>query len=77
MNKPEEDTTRTVAKTLWSETILEILYETVRRGKSDRDIRKILKDVSAKGFKCDYVVNKVRKLVDEPAAERVRSLFPK
>ena len=77
MNKPEEDTTRTVAKTLWSETILEILYETVRRGKSDRDIRKILKDVSAKGFKRDYVVDKVRKLVDEPAAERVRSLFPK
>ena len=77
MSNREEETTKTVAKTLWSETVLEILYETLRRGKGDAEIRKLLKEVKQKGFKRDYVEEKVRKLVHDQAADRVRHLYPK
>lgn len=77
MSQEEQDTTRTTAKTLWSETILEILYETLRRNKPDKDVLSVLKEAQQKGFKRDYLVEKVAKKVDERAATRVRQLFGK
>ena len=70
-----EDTTRTTAKTLWTETILEILYESLRRHKDDAQIGKVLAEVQAKGFKREYILEKVEKKVDTQAANRVRMLL--
>ena len=77
MTQPEDDTTKTVAKTLWSETVLEILYEMLRRGKGDGEIRKLLREAKDKGFTREYIEGKVRKLIDEQTAMRVRALYPK
>jgi len=77
MTKRDEETTKTVAKTLWSETVLEILYESLRRNKGDAEIRKLLKEVKQKGFDLEYVEGKVTKLIDDRAADRVRVLYPK
>ena len=71
----DEDTTKTTAKTLWTETILEILYESLRRNKGDDQIRKILAEVREKGFKRRYIVDKVKAKVDATAAARVRTLL--
>lgn len=71
----EEDTTKTTAKTLWSETILEILYETLRRNKDDDQVKQVLSEVRQKGFKRQYIIDKVRAKVDNKAAARVRSLL--
>lgn len=71
----DEDTTKTTAKTLWSETILEILYETLRRNKADAELIGVLREVQQKGFKRDYILDKVAKKVDERAATRVRQLL--
>lgn len=73
----DEDTTKTTAKTLWSETVLEILYETLRRNKPDKDVIAVLKEAAQKGFKRDYLVEKVTRKVDDRAALRVRQLFGK
>lgn len=73
----DEETTKTVAKTLWSETVLEVLYECLRRDKGDAEIRKLLKEVQQKGFDRDYVEKKVTKLISDKAASRVRLLYPK
>lgn len=73
----EEDTTKTTAKTLWTETILEILYESLRRNKGDADIRKVLEEVRSKGFRRSYIIEKVEKKVDAKAASRVRALLGK
>ena len=75
MNDDETDTTKTTAKTLWSETILEILYETLRRNKPDQELLGVLKEVQQKGFKRDYILEKVARKVDERSATRVRHLF--
>lgn len=73
----EDDTTRTTAKTLWTETILEILYETLRKEKSDASLREILREVLEKGYKPHYIIDKVRKKVDDRAASRVQLLLKK
>lgn len=70
-----QDTTKTTAKTLWTETVLEILYESLRKKKDDVQIRNVLKEVQAKGFKRDAIVEKVKKKVDAQAAARVRMLL--
>jgi len=70
-----QDTTRTTAKTLWTETVLEILYETLRKKKDDTQLRNVLKEVQAKGFKREAIIEKVRKKVDAQAAARVRALL--
>ena len=77
MTDEDADTTKTTAKTLWSETILEILYETLRRNKPDQELIGVLKEVQQKGFKRDYILRKVLKKVDEPSATRVRHLLNK
>jgi len=69
------DTTLTTAKTLWTETILEILYETLRKNKDDAQVRKVLEEVKSKGFKREYIVGKVTKKVNAQAANRVHMLF--
>lgn len=73
----EEKDEGTIAKTLWSETILEILYETLRKGKDDPVIIETLKEVRAKGFKSDYVIDRVEKKVSKEAAIRVKQLLKK
>jgi hypothetical protein len=70
-----QSTTRTTAKTLWTETVLEILYETLRKGKDDTQLRNVLKEVQAKGFKREAIIEKVRRKVDAQAAARVRKLL--
>ncbi len=77
MKDDTTDTTKTSAKTLWSETILEILYETLRKNKPDKELLGVLKEVQQKGFKRDYILEKVAKKVDDRAATRVRQLLNK
>ena len=77
MSDDNTDTTKTSAKTLWSETILEILYETLRKNKPDKELIGVLKEVQQKGFKRDYILEKVAKKVDERASTRVRQLLNK
>ena len=50
---------KTVAKTLWSETILEILYESLRRNKDDATIIEILKEVNGEIWYYHILVRKV------------------
>lgn len=68
-------TTTTVAKTLWSETVLEILYESLKKNKPDATIREVLREVRLKGFKPHYIIEKVRNKVDGTAAIRVKALM--
>ncbi len=75
MNDDDEDTTKTTVKTLWTETILEILYESLRNNGSDAKIREILVEVRGKGYKPGDIVDRVRRKVDTSAAARVKSLM--
>jgi uncharacterized pyridoxal phosphate-containing UPF0001 family protein len=73
----DDNTSLTTAKTLWTETILEILYQSLKANKPDAVIRDVLKEVRQKGFKPDEIVQKVEKYVDRQASLRVRGLMQK
>lgn len=73
----QDATSLTTAKTLWTETILEILYQTLKDKKPDNSVIEVLKEVRQKGFKTEQLVEKVEKKVDKQAALRVRALLQK
>ena len=75
MHDPNEH--ETVTKTLWSETLIEVLCVTLQKNKPDDQILKILRDIRAKGFKDAYVISKVRNDLDNVAASRVKALLLK
>lgn len=71
----EDDTSATTAKTLWTETILQVLYLALKYDKPDEDVIKILKQM--KGSKPDYIIKKVEQKLGDAAASRVNSLMQK
>jgi hypothetical protein len=72
-----DNTSLTTAKTLWTETILEILYQSQQDNKPDAAIRDVLKEVVQKGFKPEEIIQKVEKKLDKRASIRVRGLLQK
>lgn len=66
---------KTVAKTLWSETIIDMLCMALKANKSDQQIKELLLECKQKGFKARYLTGKVRKEVDEAAAVRLKKLM--
>ncbi|HTT09228.1 MAG TPA: hypothetical protein VMH34_10620 [Gammaproteobacteria bacterium] len=65
---------KTITKTLWSETIIEMLIDGLKRNAGDKEIRELIREIRNKGFKRRYVLAKVEKSVGTPAMERVRQL---
>ena len=70
-----DNTSGTTPKTLWTETILELLYQTLKNNKPDKNVKKILREVIIKGYKPSYIIDKVNKHVDEGAALRLKKLM--
>ena len=66
---------KTIAKTLWSDTLIDMLVASLRADKSDDQIKGLLKECKEKGFKASYLTGKVRKEIDERAATRVKRLM--
>jgi hypothetical protein len=69
----DDDTTQ--AKTLWSETLIDMLIASLKANKSDTKIKSILKECKEKGLKARYLTGKVRKELDERAAMKVKMLM--
>lgn len=70
-----DNTAPTTAKTLWTETILEVLYLALKYEKPDNNIRDVLKQVRIKGCKPAYIIRKVQQKLGDSPAERVRRLL--
>lgn len=68
---------RTVAKTLWSDTLIEILLAALRKNSADEQVKEIIRELKAKGYKSDYLVDKAGREIDENAARRLRLLAQK
>ena len=75
MSDDNTTTSATVAKTIWTETIFEVLYQSLKTNKPDRAIWEVLNAVKAKGYKPEYIIRKVEKKVDKTASNRVWRLM--
>ena len=71
----DNDEHETVAKTLWSETLIEVLCINLKKAKPNAAIIEMLREIKAKGFKPDYINSKVKSELGDAAAGRVRSLL--
>jgi len=69
------DDDKTIAKTIWSDTMIELLCLSLKKERPDSEIKELVKDCRKKGFKRDYLINKVEKEVDHKAATRIRMLM--
>jgi len=65
----------TEVKTMWSETLLESLYVAMEKQKGNKIVIGIIKDLKAKGYENDYLIDKVGKKVGPAAAARLKSLL--
>jgi hypothetical protein len=65
---------KTIAKTLWSDTLIDILLVALRKNSTDEQLKDIIKELNTKGYKNNYLEDKVSREIDENAARRVRLL---
>ncbi len=65
----------TTPKTLWSETLLEMLYLALDKQQSDKQILKLLTEIRGKGYKASYVVEKVTREIGAEAVPRLKKLI--
>jgi len=75
MQDNEQD--MTIAKTLWSETLIDALLVALQKKHPDEKIRELLKEIQDKGYKPTYIIEKVTKELDAQAVLRVRQLLAK
>ncbi len=75
MSDKDDLTQQTVAKTLWSETLIEMLIVALKKNQSDEKIIGLLKELHEKKFKDNYIVDKIDRAMGPDEARRVRSLL--
>lgn len=74
-NVQSED--KTVAKTLWSDTLIDMLLVALNKNATDEQLKDIIKDLHKKGYKNYYLEDKVNREIGEEAARRIRHLTQK
>lgn len=67
----------TVSKTIWSETLIDLLLVALQKNAPDAKVKEVLKELSDKGYQSGYIIKKVTKELDENAARRVRQILSK
>ena len=71
----EDNEDQTIAKTLWSDTLIDMLVASLKAGKSDEQLKNLLRECKEKGFDVDYLTGKITKEIDATAAMRIRRLM--
>ena len=75
-NKDDTKTaTTTEVKTMWSETLLEALYVALEKKVGDAHVRELLGELKAKGYKKDYLIEKVTKKLGPNAVTQLERVY--
>ena len=61
MNDDTDTTHKTVQKTIWSDTLVEMLIVALKKNKGDDQILQLLKEIREKKFEAKYITGKIRK----------------
>ncbi len=67
----------TTPKTLWTETLFEILIDALKANKSDKYIIEALKDLKQKQLKGVVIVSHIDKKLGKEQAMRIKTLLQK
>ena len=77
MIENDDATQKTIAKTLWSETLIDLLIVSLEKNLSDEKVTELLRELKQKKFKRDYIIGKIKKSLGEKEANRVKLLLSK
>jgi hypothetical protein len=58
-------------KTLWSETLFEMLYDALQHDWSSNAIREIVRELAQKGYKVERTMKKVERRFGKDGAQRL------
>ena len=67
----EDKLLNTDLRSLWSETLVELLYDAVKEEWSDNAIQEIIKELYNKGYKTEQLINMLDKKLGPDAATRL------
>lgn len=67
----EEKLLTTDMRTLWTETLVELLNDAVKEGWSDKAIKEIVKELYNKGYKTEQLMIMLDKKIGPDAANRL------
>lgn len=73
MTITEENSVQTTLRTLWSETLFEMLCEAVENDLSANAVREILKELIHKGYKLNRIAREVEKRAGKEGKKRLLS----
>ena len=77
MIENDDATQQTIAKTLWSETLIDLLIVSLEKNLSDEKVTELLKELRQKKFKRDYIISKIKKALGVKEENRVKQLLAK
>ena len=66
---------RTATKTLWTETLIELLYSALKKSRNDRRVLKIVYGLKQRGLGAGYLLHRVRKDLGDRAAARLKNIM--
>ena len=66
---------RTATNTLWTETLLELLYSALQKRGDERRILKVVHGLKQRGLGAGYLLHKVREELGEEAAARFKRIM--
>ena len=75
MIENDDTTQKTIAKTLWSETLIDLLIVSLEKNLSDKKVTELLRELKQKKYKRDYIIGKIKKALGEKEANRVKLLL--
>ncbi len=67
----EDALAKTDLRTLWSETLIDLLHDAVKGDWSDKAIQDIVKELYAKGYKTEQLMTMLDKKIGPEAATRL------
>ena len=70
-NLTEDKVLKTDLRTLWSETLVDLLHDAVKENWSEKAIRDIIKELYNKGYKTEQLIAMLDKKIGPEAADRL------
>lgn len=70
-NLTEDKVLKTDLRTLWSETLVDLLHDAVNENWSEKAIRDIIKELYNKGYKTEQLIAMLDKKIGPEAADRL------
>jgi hypothetical protein len=69
--KTEDILEKTDLKTLWTDTLFELLHDALKNNWSNNALRQIFKELKSKGYKPEKVIQNVKKRYGDDVAEKL------